>query len=93
MIFSKQDFIGKRFICRSNEDEPLLIGLCEGFTYFANDTFPNIIGENDGIVRMVMGVIIPFHQGMVDFLNTMSYKEQWEYLSNLSNVITIRQTR
>ena len=76
--------IGDRVICRSNQDDPLLIGTISYFEDFdnpKNDDFPVVKCEKCGKEYICMSIVKPYSDELLQELNKMSYKEQWNYLA------------
>ena len=87
----KDGISGKRVICRSNEDEPLMIGevIGEGFAGGVLMVKDELIvqDEADGRVYNVMGIVIPHTDEMQAFLETMIPKKQYEFLKEIVQFI------
>lgn len=81
-----QEYIGKRVIVRSNEDEPLLFGTFKGFT---PDTLIPLVEDQDGKQWLCMGIIVPDTPRMVSALSSLTPKGQWEWLREISCMIQV----
>ncbi len=79
-------YIGKKVICRSNENDPLMVGIFGG----RNTAYNNVpMVESDGSPFFIGGIIIPYSELMFEMLNKLTPKKQYKLLSEL--VLTIKE--
>jgi hypothetical protein len=73
---------GDRVIVRSNEPEPLMLGEYLGDQTFgkSGSLIPIVRSEKDGKDYMAMGIIKKFSEELMDKLEGMDPKEQWNFL-------------
>ena len=73
--------LGAKVICRSNEVEPLLIGIVVGFQEATNDCLP-IVSELESKKKYVVwGIVRPYNEDLLRYLNTLTPAQQWKYLA------------
>jgi hypothetical protein len=75
---------GSRVVCRSNEDEPLMIGTLEKWEKLAErspNKLPFVRDEATGELMIVMGVIRLYDEKLIKALNKLTYAEQWNVLA------------
>lgn len=86
----KSDLIGEKVIVKSNGDEPFCVGTLICFVEEIKSCIvPTVKMDKDNRIYNCFGVVIPCHAIIESALNTMGYKEQWEYLRNLSLTIQL----
>lgn len=76
-----EELIGNHVIVRSNESEPLLFGVFQGFT---SDTWLPIVRDETGRDWLSMGIILPDTQVMRRALEPLTYEQQWAWLKDIS---------
>lgn len=78
--------IGKTVICRSNENDPLIIGTIVDF-YDANGKWTTKIPivESNGQQFIACGLVIEYTPQLVSQIQHMTPKEQWDYLAKRKN--------
>jgi hypothetical protein len=74
--------IGTKVISRSNEDEPLRVGVITGFETFGHPHTNVPIVDFEGKEFICMSSIIRHSDEMEKFLNNFTPQEQWEIVSN-----------
>ena len=79
--------IGKRVICRSNEDEPLTIGKIEAVEEMGGTKIPYVRCEDTGKLWGIMGIMIPYHTGIYEAISRWTPAEQWSYMAGMSLLI------
>jgi len=78
--FYNRTFFNERVIVRSNENEPLWIGVIQGFDYIGkNDTKPSpyIKNEKDGKEYLVFSHIRLYSDELMAALEKLTPREQW----------------
>ena len=78
------DWVGFRIISRSNEDEPAYAGTIVGWEEIHGQKFPRIKFDHENSERIAMSVLLPYHEGFLKFLNSLSSQESWELCSDYS---------
>ncbi len=82
-MFNYEPKIGDKVLTRTNEDGPYQIGTLVRFDNFRKDSgqkFPVV--EINGIECIHMGIVIEYPgQDVCWFLDGLSYKDQWNFLS------------
>ena len=76
--------VGSRVVCRSNEDEPLMIGVIEKWDKFAEHhttMLPFVRDEATNELMVVMGVIRHYEEPLIQALNKLTPAEQWNVLA------------
>ena len=74
---------GNKVIVRSNEDIPLMTGVVTRFFDMDgkwSDKTPVVKSDIDGEEYVCMGLVLPFNTELVELLQTMTPKEQWDYI-------------
>jgi hypothetical protein len=71
----------RRVMLVSNEDEPIYVGHITGFHVLpSGQHIPNVRLET-GEDKFVFSIILPYHEGLKQFLDKLHYKERHELLS------------
>jgi len=78
--FSNDIQIGDRVVVRSNEPDPLMIGKLIGYDQIGPSQVPLVKSEKDAKTYMVLGIIKKYSEELLDELEGMDPKEQWNYL-------------
>ncbi len=75
--------LGTKVICRSNEDEPYTVGtLVNFYIHRSGSKLPVVKPEDSSLSEIVvMGIIVKYSEKWLQLLDTMSNKEQWDFLS------------
>jgi len=66
-------------MCRSNEDEPLRVGILKGFDTFPNFSIP-IVEDKNGKTWGTMGEIWPYEEEIYQVLLKLSPEKQYEFI-------------
>ena len=74
-----EEWIGTKVMCRSNENEPLMVGILKGFDMFPNFSVAVVEDEN-GKSWGVMGEIWPYDEEVYQFLSKLSPEKQYEFI-------------
>ena len=77
----KTDMIGQQVIVRSNEDDPLLVGMLDRFEGPTVTGGVPVVKDANNKEWWCSGIVFPFSQKFYAFLNTLTPQEQWELLS------------
>lgn len=83
------NYVGEKVIVRSNEDEPALVGTLTRWEDFPGGSKMPVV-EIEGKGFLVMGVLLPYHEGLLALLNSMAPKDSWELAKNISILCQIR---
>ena len=76
------EWIGQTVICRSNQDEPLMVGIFRGFQRFPNFSLPLVdFGNND--LKVCLSPMIPYDDDIFKLLNTWTPEKQYDYICKL----------
>ena len=85
-IISKE-YVGKDFMVRSNEDEPLWAGVLVRFDKDMYDKqksfFPVIRSYHDDKEYMVFGLVMPLNEDLFEFLGSLTPKKQWDIFADM----------
>lgn len=75
--------LNERVICRSNEDDELMIGKCTKVDRITRERqpVPIVRDEKDGNEYLVMGIVILYSEEMMELLSKKSPTEQWDFLA------------
>jgi hypothetical protein len=75
--------INVRVIVRSNESDPLLIGKVINYIPLSKseNLFPLVLPEGQKDPVIAMGAMVPYTDEMMEKLEPLSAKEQWDYLA------------
>lgn len=83
---------GQKVITRSNDyEEPAQIGTFIDWTEIKGSEFPLV--EIDGVAYIMMAIMLPYHEGLLQFLNSMSPKEAYELARDISITIQVVHRR
>ena len=77
-------YIGHKVIFRSNEQEPYGIGRLLEIKKIAphfTSKVPWILNYKNRQEYVVLGAVVPYTEEMINKLDTLTYTEQWEYLT------------
>ena len=72
---------GARVMCRSNAQEPMLIGMVVGFQDTKDDTLPIVQDEATGKQWAVSGIVRPYNEAVFMHLSAMTPAQQWKYFA------------
>ena len=80
--FEDPNYIGARVIIRTNENEPCRVGTLVGWEHGQGRDYP-LVQQDDGTSVMVMGALLPYHEGLETLLNSLPPKEGWTLVANI----------
>lgn len=72
--------VGTKVIVRSNNDEPYMIGVFSGYELKENSSPIPVCICND-TTYWVMGIVVEHNDELQTHLDSMTPKDQWNYLS------------
>jgi hypothetical protein len=75
-LWEYKDLVGEKVIVRSNEDEPYYAGT---FVRFNEHGLPVVQFDKDGIEYTCGGCVMPYTLKMIETLDGMTPKEQYDY--------------
>ena len=88
------ELIGTRVIVRDNEKEPAWVGtLTRTETIHGDKLWPIVVREMDGVELLVMGILLPFNQAVLDTLNAMPHPQAWQFCVGFSHLTQARFPR
>lgn len=81
---------GDRVFIRSNDDTPLIIGEIIDFEQFgrkapSSQDAPVVKSEADEEIYTCMGICMAYSDRLLEILNALTPKKQWNYLANNYN--------
>lgn len=82
-----EKIVGKKVICRSNEDDPLTVGEIVSIEEMGGTKIPYVRCEDTGKLWGIMGVMIPYHEDIYQTLSKWTPAEQWGYMAGMSLLI------
>ena len=74
-----EGWVGMKVMCRSNEDESLVIATFIGFQSYPNFSLP-LVEHADGKKWLCMGEIWPYDEDVFIALNELSPEKQYEFM-------------
>jgi len=80
VAYYKEEALGTRVLIRTNEHEPLIVGKIIRFEEMPHSHIPVVLDEDTGEQIMSCGITLPYDETLKRYLETMTPKEQWEYL-------------
>ena len=80
---------GTRVIIRSSENEPYQVGELKDFLNTGYSSVPLVVFDDDPNEKICMGIVLPYSEELVDFLDVQEPKKQWEILKQISIAIQI----
>lgn len=87
-----KDYLGQRVIIQSNEG-PAEVGTLVGVEAWHSKDFPIVTKDSDGIEYVVMGILLPYRQDILDTLNSMPHLQAWEFCVGFSRLTQARFAR
>jgi hypothetical protein len=81
---NREAFIGAQIMVRSNEDEPISLGVLVRFEAVSKAENPIPIVEIEGKEYLCMGAVFPYNEKILEEAKGLSNKEQWERFKAIS---------
>ena len=75
--------IGTKVMCRSNEDDPIRVGIIVRFELIHETAIPVVVCDDDHKEIFAMSLVLPYNPTFKKLLETLPNKEQWKILSDV----------
>lgn len=82
-FYDSPDLVGKEVIAVSNEDDPPIIGTLVRYEYLGGGYIPIVKRHSDGTEFYSMGLLLPHHPELVDFLALHGGKRRFDVLRDM----------